>query len=148
MKSVKFLIIITVFSLLFSCSPASGKEKQQRSIPQNVFKLTPQQIVHLAKLEDDIISKRVFLPNVINNFIFDKYYYVIGKSDKGNKPERKRASQLDGKRWAAIIMKYILTNEVKFDLKGEYVDFVTFEGEYFDNETGIIYTIYKFRREK
>ncbi|MCD6578578.1 hypothetical protein J7L48_03815 [bacterium] len=149
MKTNKLLILLIAILILFSCSKgASNNKVEPNKSTQSNFKLSPQQIDNLVKLENNILAKKILLQNVVNNFIFNNEYYVIGKSKKGNAPEMKRASQLDGKRWAAIIMKYLLTGQTGFDLKGEYVDFVSFEGEYFDEQTSILYTIYKFRREK
>ena len=145
-KTIIFAIIILTFlSCNKSTANAAANKNKKNTI---IFKLSPKQIADIAQLENNILSKSVFLPNVIDSFKINDYYYAIGQSKIGNLPERKRASQLDGKRWAAIIMKYLLTGNINFNLKGEYVDFVKFEGEYTDNNSGVLYTIYKFRREQ
>jgi hypothetical protein len=147
-----FILAILIFFFSVSCknNNAAQNVDQGQNLKTEKVKFLPQEIVRYANLELDILNHTKNLSKTIENFKRGDHYFVFGQSSNvGGIPEKKRAAEIDAKRWGAIFMKYLLTGEENLDMKGQYVNFLEFEGEFNDNRTGKVYRIYKFKeREK
>ena len=143
-----FLIIIVLAGFAGCTKTPPPKEPVSKPVLELTRKLTPVEIRNLASLERGILSGEKSIRDVIEEFVNGDYYQVIGISDApGKLPMKKLAAKTDAKRWGAIFMKFLLKGDEDLDLRGEYVDFLTFEGEYFDQSNNTVYVIYRFKKE-
>ena len=148
-----FIIAILIFLFSTACknnNTAQNANQTDRNPITEKVKFLPQEIIKYANLELDILNHTKNLSQTIEDFKRGDHYFVFGQSTNvGRVPEKKRVAEIDAKRWGAIFMKYLLTGEENLDMKGQYVNFLEFEGEFNDNQTGKVYRIYKFKeREK
>ncbi len=153
MKKLLFICTLILLTACNSPDAVQGKkpvsenpfpDNTQNDIYEEPVKFTPEQISDLAALEGAMLSGIEAINKNIINFKFGSYYYVVGRSSKeGIREMKRRAAELDAKRWGAIFMKFLKTGEEELSLRGEYVNFLEALGEF--EKDGIVYKIYRFK---